>query len=184
VSDVLTPTPADNLPCPQCGYDLRAIDESDRCPECGWEIDRTGLARSRIPWSMRGRALGRFRAYWRTVWLGAWRVGRLAEEIGRPVELCDAKRFATITALLAACPYAISCIAAVIAEGGTGFLNPADLTTPSSSSSGPSRSLLPLHPALSDLAPDQAQQKEQHEARENCDERPPSGHAAILPPEV
>jgi hypothetical protein len=109
--------------CPQCGYDLRGI-ESARCPECGHEIDRTGLAKSQIPWTWRGQTIGRWRAYWRTVGLGSWRIGWLAGEVNRPVDGRDARRFATITALIAGLPVAVLLIATMISEGGTNSLNP------------------------------------------------------------
>jgi hypothetical protein len=135
----MTLAPADIL-CPCCGYDLRAIG-SERCPECGWDIDRTGLAASQIPWTFRGRGtLGRWRAYLRTMPLGAWRIKRLASEVARPVALRDARRFATVTAIAAALPFAIFCIAAIVAEGGTRFLNPLIEGPPAHSASD---SLLP-----------------------------------------
>ena len=127
--------------CPECGYDLRAID-SDRCPECGHAVDRTALAKSRIPWTFRGGTIGRWRAYWRTVWLGAWRIGRLAEEVTRPVDPRDASRFATVTALAAALPFALLLLITIVTEGGSGFLNPLSGPQPGGSS-GRAESLIP-----------------------------------------
>src|SRR3954452_7751839 len=83
--------------CPDCGYDLRGI-ASERCPECGWVIDRTLLGASAIPWVGRER-IGRWRAYWRTVWMATFSNKRLAMESVRPIEWRDARRFATITML-------------------------------------------------------------------------------------
>src|SRR5215212_4566949 len=84
--------------CPECGYDLRAI-ESDRCPECGWTIDRDAAATgSRIPWVHR-RSIGRWRAYWRTAWLATWRIKQVAMESVRPVDEKDGRRFARIVML-------------------------------------------------------------------------------------
>ena len=131
--------------CPACGYDLRAID-SDRCPECGSDIDRTGLSRSQIPWTFRGGSLGRWRAYWRTVWLAMWRMKLLGSEIARPVDLYDAKRFATITALLAALPIALAVVGTMIANGGTNFLNPLVERASYSKRGSQTESLLPEAP--------------------------------------
>ena len=92
------------LVCPECGYDLRAI-ESGRCPECGLEIDRAAMSVSRLPWAHR-RKIGRIRAYWRTNRLAIVRRRRLAEEINRPVSFSDARRFLLVTATLAWIPAA------------------------------------------------------------------------------
>ncbi len=100
--------------CVDCGYNLRGI-ASDRCPECGWTIDRNALARSRIPWTHR-RDIGRWRAYWRTVWLGSRRVKDLALEINRPIDPRDTRPFALITALLIGVPFAIAALATVLIE--------------------------------------------------------------------
>src|SRR3954466_6785156 len=91
---------AETLYCPDCNYDLRGIGEADRCPECGLAIDRDELATSRIPWVHRHR-IGRFRAYWRTVWLAMVRTKSLGREVHRPVAYADAQRFRVVTCLLA-----------------------------------------------------------------------------------
>jgi len=83
--------------CPQCGYNLRGV-ESDRCPECGREFDRATLRVSAIPWVHR-HEIGRFRAYWRTVWFVTARTKRFAEELWRPVAFGDAQRFRWLTVL-------------------------------------------------------------------------------------
>lgn len=93
-----------DLFCPDCGYDLRGI-ASERCPECGLAIDRATMSVSRIPWVHR-REIGRFRAYWRTTRLAIVHPRRLAEEMNRPVELSDARRFWHVTVLLAWAPLA------------------------------------------------------------------------------
>jgi hypothetical protein len=150
----MTLAPADIL-CPCCGYDLRAID-SERCPECGWDIDRTGLAASQIPWTFRGHGtLGRWRAYWRTMWLATWRIKRLSAELHRPIAARDAKRFATVTALIASVPFALLVIGLVINEGGTGFLTPVNLEPPPATASRFSPSSPPsmLPPAADALVP-------------------------------
>ena len=99
--------------CPDCGYDLRAID-SERCPECGSSVDRTSLGRATIPWSQR-RRLGRTRAYWRTVRLVMFEPARFAREIGRPVSLADARAFRRVTVWIAFMPVAIGIVAAYLA---------------------------------------------------------------------
>jgi hypothetical protein len=86
--------------CPDCGYDLRGIEQSERCPECGATIDRGAVGRSRIPWTRRAE-IGRIRAYLQTVWMVLTRPRRLAEEVTRPVFLSDAKRFRLITLIIA-----------------------------------------------------------------------------------
>src|SRR5206468_8033432 len=106
----------------ECGYDPQGI-ASDRCPECGWLIDRTLLERSQVPWPNR-RAIGRWRAYWRTVWMACWRVKRIAIDVGRPVAWRDARRFSTIAMLLATLPVALAMLAVVISDGGTRELSP------------------------------------------------------------
>jgi hypothetical protein len=137
-----------DIACPQCGYDLRAID-SDRCPECGHAIDRAGLAQSRIPWTFRRPGgIGRWRAYWRTVALATWRGKQLAAEIDRPVEPRDARRFATVTALIASVPFALFFIATVIESGGTNFINPLAGIPGPSKRGGSGEELLPPMPDL------------------------------------
>src|SRR5439155_13935145 len=100
---------AHGLYCPECGYDLRGI-ESPRCPECGQSIDRATLAESRIPWVHR-HEIGRFRAYWRTLWLATLRPKRIATDIAAPAHPRDAELFRRLTVLIAALPL---CAAAVV----------------------------------------------------------------------
>jgi hypothetical protein len=119
---VSAPAPV-QLTCPECGYDLRGID-SDRCPECGWEVDRTLVSRSQLPWTYRGREIGRFTAYGRTVWLATLRPKRLAAEVARPVEVADARRFTLVTALVAGVPMALLMLGLLLVENGTNSLNP------------------------------------------------------------
>lgn len=107
--------------CPQCGYDLRAL-TSDRCPECGLAIDREAMRTSRIPWTHR-RELGRIRAYLQTVWLGTFRIKRLAIEAARPVDSSDALRFRLITSLLAGVAPAGLIVWEFVRVGGTGFID-------------------------------------------------------------
>jgi hypothetical protein len=98
----MTQPPQDNsidLICPECGYDLRGL-SNQRCPECGTVFDRATATLSRIPWVQR-KAIGSFRAYWRTVWLSTIRIKQLADEVTRPVSLREAQRFRLRTSLLA-----------------------------------------------------------------------------------
>ena len=88
---------AEALYCPECDYDLRGLD-SGRCPECGAAFDLDELRRPQIPWSQR-REIGRFRAYWRTVWMVMFRNARFCREMCRPVSWSDAQRFRWVTVL-------------------------------------------------------------------------------------
>lgn len=123
---VAIPDDAD-LFCPECGYALRGIEGIARCPECGFPIDRADIARSQIPWAHR-RHVGRFRAYWRTLWLATLRPRRLAAEASRRVDYPAAQRFRLVTTVLAAAPFVAGVITAfVIAHGAGAFavLSPA-----------------------------------------------------------
>ena len=95
-----------DLVCPQCGYDLRAID-SDRCPECGLPIDRQSMSVSRLPWAHR-RQIGYIKAYWRTNLLAMFRIKKLAAEMERPVSYADSQRFRHVTVFLACIPLAVA----------------------------------------------------------------------------
>ena len=64
-----SPIPARELPCPNCGYDLRATPRSNskaRCPECG-TLSSTCTS-SQIPWLHRQHR-GTTRAYLQTLHL-------------------------------------------------------------------------------------------------------------------
>ena len=91
---------ADELLCPACGYDLRAL-AGDRCPECGLSIDREQLKESSVPWVHR-RSIGRVRAYTRTVWWMLIGTKRLAFESAKPQKWEDARSFRRVTAVLLA----------------------------------------------------------------------------------
>ena len=124
----VAPAPAaeEELYCPECGYNLRALQGSDRCPECGLAIDPQGFARSQVPWVHR-RHLGRFRAYWRTVWLATVRPARIAAEASRRVSYVDAQRFRWVTAFVAAAPVVAGLVAAMAWYGSAAiftFVNP------------------------------------------------------------
>src|ERR1051326_3842558 len=99
--------------CPDCGYNLHGI-ESQRCPECGHEIDWDRVSRSRIPWVHRGE-LGRWRAYWRTVWLVCIESRLVSDDVLRPVRLHDARGFRNVTVWVAFVPLALAVMVAYIA---------------------------------------------------------------------
>ncbi len=81
--------------CPKCIYNLRGI-ESDRCPECGYSLAFLKIAESQIPWVHREQ-IGRFRAYWQTVWWATFRRLKFGEELARPMSVPDARRFHCVT---------------------------------------------------------------------------------------
>jgi len=108
----LATTAVDELFCPECGYNLHGIEGITRCPECGLPVDREGFARSQVPWVHR-RHVGRFRAYWRTVWLATFQPRRIAAEASRRVSYCDAQRFRWVTAFVAAIPVIAGLVAAM-----------------------------------------------------------------------
>lgn len=91
-------TPATELLCPRCGYDVRGLD-SDRCPECGLPLDDVRAARSAIPW-VYARATGRRRAYGRTVAFVTFHPIRLARDPAAVLDYADAQRFRLRTAAL------------------------------------------------------------------------------------
>ena len=83
--------------CPKCNYNLRGI-ESERCPECGYSLAFLKITESQIPWVHR-KEIGRFRAYWRTVWWVTFRRLKLGEELARPMSVPNARRFLQVTML-------------------------------------------------------------------------------------
>ncbi len=110
----LPPLP-EGINCPDCGYDLRSL-TGPRCPECGFDLAIVRSQTSQIPWSRRGE-IGRFKAYWQTVWL-VWRhPKRLYIEIIRPVSYRDSQRFRWVTFLHAYIPLLV-CFAAGFASDG------------------------------------------------------------------
>src|SRR5215211_4494843 len=90
--------------CPECGYSLRGI-ASDRCPECGHAIDPLSTP-SPIPWLHR-RAIGIWRAYWRTVWLVTFNPRLVANDVQRPVNFKEAQKFRRMTTWIAWIPLAL-----------------------------------------------------------------------------
>jgi len=99
-----------DLFCQQCGYNLRAL-TSDRCPECGHSLETVRAARTQIPWVYR-KEIGRFRAYWRTVWMVMFRQRLFGEEMARPVSYPDCQRFRWVTVLHAYVPILLATFAA------------------------------------------------------------------------
>jgi len=121
--------PADELYCPECGYNLHALESIGRCPECGLTIDRAGFARSRIPWVHR-RHLGRIRAYWRTLWLAILKPGTIAAEASRRVDYRDAQKFRFVTAFVAAVSVIAGLVGAMVWYGSAAiysFITPATI---------------------------------------------------------
>src|SRR5690606_24423451 len=97
-----TPAGADDLPlpCPACGYDLRAT-EAERCPECGATIDElTRSGEATIPWQQR-RRVGRLRGFLATLNWALFHPSRRAQQAGRRVDYASARRFQIICCLIA-----------------------------------------------------------------------------------
>jgi len=105
-----TPAAGHEQFCPECGYSLRGHGSGDGaaevcCPECGFAVDLRTLHRSIIPWVHR-HEIGRWRAYWRTVWLVSQRPRLVAAEASKPLRIEDAEGFRRVTAVLAFVPLA------------------------------------------------------------------------------
>src|SRR5207253_7269761 len=101
----------DPLPCPHCGYDLRA-NVTEHCSECGQTIDRSTLGITRFPWCARKN----IRSYFRTVWLITINSRRLRFETSKNQNLADARSFHRITSFIFALTLAASCAAIVVAD--------------------------------------------------------------------
>lgn len=111
----------EDIYCVVCGYNLCGT-PGDRCPECGDSLARIRSGVSGIPWTHR-KVLGRFRAYWQTVWLVTFRHRRFCEEYARSVSYPDARRFQVVTVLLAFLPILLLTV-------GSYLTNPPKLWTP------------------------------------------------------
>ena len=89
------------LPCPRCGYDLRAsprVPAGVRCSECGTITPLAGpgaLTASRVPWVHR-HLRGRFRSFTLTVWLVVAKPWLLAREVEVHAHLRDGRLFRAI----------------------------------------------------------------------------------------
>ena len=77
--------------CPYCGYNLRGLN-LERCPECGKTFSPDELRRSQLPWTHRA-AIGRRKAFWRTVGMVTFHPGRFCREIAWPVDHRGAQKF-------------------------------------------------------------------------------------------
>ncbi len=95
--------------CPVCGYNLSGS-VSDRCSECGYSLVDMGSPVSRIPWVHR-KELGRFRAYWRTMWMVIKQPRRFREESARRVAYRDARLFQLVTVLHLYLPFLVYTLA-------------------------------------------------------------------------
>src|SRR5881394_2399825 len=91
------PPDSDPLPCPQCGYDLRAS-LADHCSECGQTIDRSTLGITCFPWSARHGV----RNYLKTIWLITINSRRLRFETLKNQNLAHARSFQRITTFVVA----------------------------------------------------------------------------------
>ena len=98
----------DDIFCPECSYNLRGT-PSDYCPECGYSLANIRSPVCRIPWVKR-RELGRFRSYWRTVWMVGFRNRRFCEEVARPVSYADAQAFRWVTIVHAYLPVLLATV--------------------------------------------------------------------------
>lgn len=115
--------PTDDTPallCPACGFDLRAT-QSDRCGECGLPFDRALLTVSGIPWAHR-HTMGRFRAYFKTVWQITLDGKLIRYEVAKPQELSDARSFRRINACIVAAAFLAALAMAAYMQGGLHFL--------------------------------------------------------------
>lgn len=109
--DPSAPVPEEyDLFCHACGYSLVGL-TGDRCPECGQAFEPGDLPYARVPWLHR-RRIGRWLAYWGTVWQVVLRPRAFAEELCRPVRISadDAKRFRRLTVYVAATSIVIAVI--------------------------------------------------------------------------
>src|SRR5438874_8982568 len=78
MSTVILDTLNDRL-CQTCGYNLRGL-TINRCPECGKFFDPKRPIEARIPW-VRRAAIGKWSAYWQTVWMAMLHPIRLGREV-------------------------------------------------------------------------------------------------------
>jgi hypothetical protein len=106
------PPIAQDIFCQNCGYNLRTL-TSDRCPECGRSLEGLRDTVSHIPWAHR-KELGRFQAYWKTVWFVMFQQKKFCEEMARPVSYADSQRFRTMTILFVFVSIVASTVAAYI----------------------------------------------------------------------
>ncbi|HNQ23945.1 MAG TPA: hypothetical protein PKK06_12710 [Phycisphaerae bacterium] len=91
------PAIAYDVLCPACGYNLYSL-TSNKCPECGFDLTGLRDPAPQLPWARR-KAIGRFKAYWQTIWWVRFRHRQFCAEMGRPVSYADAQRFRWVTIL-------------------------------------------------------------------------------------
>ncbi len=97
---------AQDIFCQDCGYNLRGL-TGDRCPECGRSLEGLRSNVSKIPW-VRRKEIGRFRAYWKTVWFVMFRQRQFCDEMARLVNYRDSQYFRWLTVLFACLPFAVA----------------------------------------------------------------------------
>ncbi len=112
VDSLALPPLPEGINCPDCGYDLRSL-TGPRCPECGFDLAIIRTQTPQIPWSRRGE-IGRFKAYWQTVWVVCRHPRRFYVELVRPVSYRDSQSFRWVTFLHAFVPLLI-CMTVVLA---------------------------------------------------------------------
>jgi|CXWL01.1.fsa_nt_gi MFS family permease len=100
--------------CQDCGYNLRGL-TGERCPECGRSLAGLRSSVSKIPWVHR-KEIGRFRAYWKTVWFVMFRQKEFCDEMARPVCFNDSQKFRWLTVAFAYLPLLIAAILDCIAH--------------------------------------------------------------------
>ena len=93
---------AQDIFCQDCGYNLRGL-TGDRCPECGRSLEGLRSTVSKIPWVHR-KEIGRFRAYWKTVWFVMFRQRQFCDEMARDHRYGDSQKFRWTTIAFACLP--------------------------------------------------------------------------------
>src|SRR5882724_1390233 len=102
---------SDPLPCPHCGYDLRA-NLAEHCSECGQTIDRATLGITSFPWSARHN----IRNYLKTVWLISINSRRLRFETLKAQNRAHAHSFQRVTTFVVALALGASGAAVLTAD--------------------------------------------------------------------
>lgn len=111
----LPSTPQTELPCPACGYDLRAA-VTLRCPECGSEFTPDELGFSHLPW-FRRHQIGLVRAYLDTALITSLKPRQLSRELARAIDDRAARAFMNLTSLPLAALVALLCVASLFKSG-------------------------------------------------------------------